>query len=76
MISLVTTANGKQYFTFKSEYNAELVKRVKVLPGAKFIESRKTWVAPVDPAYFGNIKQIEKFVLDATDEVKALIGVS
>lgn len=76
MISLVKTASGQRYFAFKSEYNAELIKKVKVLPGAKFIESKKTWVAPVDPAYFGNIKQIEKFVLDATDEVKALIGVA
>lgn len=75
MISLVKTST-QSFFVFGGEYNSQLVKWVKKLPGAKWHESKKVWTAPVDPAYFGNVRQIEKFCYDATDEVKALIGIA
>lgn len=75
MISLVQTSTQK-YFVFKSDYNEQLIKWVKKLPGAKWHESKKVWTAPVDPAYFGNVRQIEKFCCDATDEVKAILGIA
>jgi len=75
MITLAKTST-QNYFVFKTEYSTQFIKWVKKLPGAKWHESKKVWTAPVDPAYFGNVRQIEKFCCDATDEVKALIGVA